>query len=117
MVEALPTSVQGWLGWVAAVAVAGPYYFTKFMSERRGEKTETESLRTALEETRSRELEERALRQKVEAQISDLMLRFFEQNATNARLEEQMKHLSAQMEELKQQNNELRRALNERKQS
>lgn len=114
MVEALPTTMQGWLGWGVAALIAGPYYFTKFMAERRGEKTETESLRSALDETRKRELEERELRQRVEAQIHDLMLKFFEQNATNARLEEQMKHLSAQMEELKQQNMELRRALNER---
>lgn len=114
MVEALPTTMQGWLGWGVAALIAGPYYFTKFMAERRGEKTETESLRSALDETRIREQEERNLRREAEAQHKAVMMHFHEQNATNARLEVQMKHLLQQNEELKAEIHELRTLLNER---
>ena len=106
MFEALPTDLKGWLGWAAAALVTAIIYFPKVWGEQRGESREIDRLSAAL-------AEERTGRKEAEAKNQEMMLRFFEQNALNARLEEQMKHLAEQNEELKKEIGELRSALNE----
>ncbi len=106
MFEALPTDLKGWLGWAAAALVTAIIYFPKVWGEQRGESREIDRLSAAL-------AEERTGRKEAEAKNQEMMLRFFEQNALNARLEEQMKHLAEQNEELKREIAELRSAMNE----
>ena len=106
MFEALPTDLKGWLGWAAAALVTAIIYFPKVWGEQRGESREIDRLSAAL-------AEERTGRKEAEVKNQEMMLRFFEQNALNARLEEQMKHLAEQNEELKKEIGELRSALNE----
>lgn len=101
MFEALPTDLKGWLGWAAAALVTAIIYFPKAWGEQRGERRELDRLSTAL-------AEERSGRKEAEHKNQELMLRFFEQNAMNARLEEQMKHLAHQNEELRQEIAKLR---------
>ncbi|MBH3440519.1 hypothetical protein IQ22_04252 [Pseudomonas duriflava] len=104
MFESLPTDLKGWLGWVGMAVVTAIVYFPKVWGERRGDNKEIDRLSAALSE-------ERQGRKDAEAKIQELMLRFFEQNATNARLEEQMKHLGEQNEELRQEISQLRAEL------
>lgn len=101
MFEALPTDLKGWFGWAVAALITAVIYFPKAWAERRGESKEIDRLSAAL-------AEERTGRKEAEHKNQELMLRFFEQNAMNARLEEQMKHLSRQNDELRQEIAELR---------
>lgn len=101
MLDAIPTTMSGWAGWVGMALVSMFYYLPKALSEKRGETREIDRLSAAL-------AEERVGRKEAEHKNQELMLRFFEQNAMNARLEEQMKHLAHQNEELRQEIAELR---------
>lgn len=104
MFESLPTDLKGWLGWVGMAVVTAIAYFPKVWGERRGDNKEIERLSAAL-------AEERQGRKEAESKKEEMLQRFFDQNATNARLEEQMKHLAEQNEELRQEIASLRAEL------
>lgn len=111
IITKLPTTAQGWLGWAVAAVVTAVIYFPKAWNERRGENKEIDRLEKALAEERTLRKESDAENRLLNDKINDLVQKFFQQNATNARLEEQMKHLVEQNDELRAQVAKLQEAI------
>lgn len=103
IISKLPSAGQGWTGWILAAVVTAVLYFPKAWSERRGENKEIDRLEKALVEERSTRKAAEAQNRQLSDRINDLVQKFSDQNATNARLEEQMKHLVEQNHELRKQ--------------
>jgi len=113
----LPTTAQGWVGWGITAIIMGFGYVGKWLSERRGDNKEIDRLEKALAEERTLRKEGDAENRMLSDRINDLVQKFSDQNATNARLEEQMKHLAEQNDALRQQVEHLQKTIQEARQS
>ncbi|WP_213881221.1 hypothetical protein [Pseudomonas sp. dw_358] len=103
LVTKLPTTLAGWVSWGICALFGGTIYISKYLSERRGDNREIDRLEKALAEERTLRKEADAENRVLSDRINDLVQKFSDQNATNARLEEQMKHLAEQNDELRKQ--------------
>jgi hypothetical protein len=97
----LPSTPEGWMAWAVCGMFASSKFISKWFAERRGDNKEIERLESALAEERAMRKESDAENRMLSDRINDLVQKFSDQNATNARLEEQMKHLAEQNDALR----------------
>ncbi|WP_213881685.1 hypothetical protein [Pseudomonas sp. dw_358] len=103
LISQAPTTLAGWVSWGLCVLFGVSVYLSKYLSERRADNKEIHRLEKALAEERTLRKEADAENRSLSDRINDLVQTFSDQNATNARLEEQMKHLAEQNDQLRQQ--------------
>lgn len=103
LVSKIPTTVEGWVSWGVCAVFGGTMYVSKYLAEKRGDNKEITRLENVLAEERTRRTAAENKNQELNDRINDLVQKFSDQNATNARLEEQMKHLAEQNDELRKQ--------------
>jgi septal ring factor EnvC (AmiA/AmiB activator) len=102
MLDALPTTPSGWLGWGAAALVTAIVYFPKVWAERRGDNREIDRLVAALAEERQRSKELAQLLEESRQQNNALIREFAEIKSINARMELQITHLTEEVSELRE---------------
>ncbi len=103
MFEALPTTLSGWLGWVAMAVVTAVVYFPKAWAERRGESRENDRLMNALAEERALRKEAESQLEQANQQIYALIREFSDIKAANAQMELKISYLTREIEALRQQ--------------
>lgn len=101
MLEALPTDIKGWAGWVGMAIVTAVVYFPKYWGERRGDNREIERLIAALTDERNQRREAEAQLDEANKQIHSLIREFSDIKATNAQMELQIRYLTREIESLR----------------
>ncbi|MFJ3487745.1 hypothetical protein ACIPL1_30610 [Pseudomonas sp. NPDC090202] len=103
MFETLPTTLSGWLGWVAAAVVTAVIYFPKAWSERRGDNREIDRLVSALAEERALRKDVESQRDAAREQNNTLIREFADIKADNAKMTLQIGYLTEEIASLKTQ--------------
>ncbi|MDH0745748.1 hypothetical protein N5D61_05260 [Pseudomonas sp. GD03842] len=103
MFETLPTTLSGWLGWVAAAVVTAVIYFPKAWSERRGDNREIDRLVAALAEERALRKDVESQRDAAREQNNTLIREFADIKADNAKMTLQIGYLTDEIASLKAQ--------------
>lgn len=102
MLESLPTTPSGWLGWGAAALVTAIVYFPKAWAERRGDNREIDRLVKALAEERELSSKLGQLLEESRQQNNALIREFADIKSINARMEMQITHLTEEVVELRE---------------